>query len=111
KLGREWSGTADINLDRGEVMGLAVTQWHVPLTFAYGPPEGRGQITVPETRGQAGRGQITGNVDISWDYAAQVRGKLLLSRVDVQTFLRQTAGSAQWGGGLMPARFHIAVPV
>jgi hypothetical protein len=89
-------------------MGLAVTRWHVPLTFRFAPTESRGEITIAESRAQAGHGEITAKGSLAWQHSMRVEGKLLLSRVDLQTFLRQTAGSSHLGGGLMSARFDFA---
>ncbi len=62
KLGREWAGSADVALDVGEVMGLQVTQWRVPIVFAYAPAAGRGELTVAETTAQVGNGPASWKV-------------------------------------------------
>jgi hypothetical protein len=106
--GPEWFGEADIALRQGNVFGLNVSDWHVPLRFVYAPSQQRGEVNISQTTAQAGHGQITGNAAMSWDGVSsgtvRLQGKLLMSRVDVQTLLRQ-AGSSPLGGGLMTARF------
>jgi hypothetical protein len=105
KLGREWTGSADLEMARGQVLGLEVTQWRMPLGFRLAPGEGRGQIDVLETSAQAGRGRLTGKVSLGWDITTRLEGQLRFARVDLQTFLRQVAGPTQIGGGLMTGRF------
>jgi translocation and assembly module TamB len=108
RLGPEWTGTADLELARGEVLGIEVTQWRVPLRFSFAPSEGRGQIEVHETSAQAGRGRANGKLVLGWDYTTRAHGQLRFSRVDLQTMLRQTVGQTQVGAGTMAGRFDFS---
>ena len=108
KFGAEWAGTADFELAHGKVMGLDITQWHLPMAFRYTPTEGRGEIIVPETSAQAGRGKLTGNLDLAWNHTMRVGGRLSMAGVDLQTLLRQAVGATNLGGGLVSGRFDFS---
>lgn len=110
KLGAEWNGSVDLEMSHGKVMGLDVAEWHLPLVYRYDPADGDGdgEITVRESSAQAGRGKITGKLTLTWNSTMRVEGQVKLTRVDLQTFLRQTVGSTQLGGGLLDARFDFA---
>src|SRR5262249_8035568 len=65
-VGREWSGTGDVYLPRGRVLGAEVTEWRLPLTFSFAPGRGRGEVQVYETTAQVGRGRATGRATFGW---------------------------------------------
>jgi hypothetical protein len=109
KFGAEWTGTADLEMAHGKVVGLDITQWHLPATYRYAPAEGTGEIHIREaTSAQIGHGKLTGNLNLAWNYTMRVEGRLDMARVDLQTLLRQTVGATQVGGGLVTARFDFS---
>jgi uncharacterized protein involved in outer membrane biogenesis len=107
-LGAEWRGTIDLELARGEVFGLEVTQWRLPAEFTYAASSGLAQIDIYETSATVARGRVVGKATLSWDTSLRVEGNLRFSGVDVQTFLRQTIGPSELGGGQMTGRFEFA---
>lgn len=104
-LGSEWRGSADIELQRGRVYGLDVSQWRLPLSWSYAPAQGRGRVEVYETGAQVARGRATGRLTFAWDFTARVEGHVRFYRVDVQNLLRETTGSDRLGSGQMSGRF------
>jgi hypothetical protein len=108
RMGSEWAGSADIEMTQGQIMGLTVSAWRLPLRFRYAPAEGRGEFESADIRAQVGTGQLTGKVDLNWQDTMRISGNLILTRADMGTLLRQTAGAAGLGGGLLSARFDFA---
>jgi translocation and assembly module TamB len=107
-LGAEWRGTVDLELARGDVLGLEVTQWRLPAEWTYAPSTGRSQLDIYESSATVARGRIVGKATLFWDTSLRIEGNLRFSGVDVQTLLRQTMGSSQLGGGQMTGRFEFA---
>jgi hypothetical protein len=107
-LGATWHGTLDLELARGEVYGLAVTQWRLPARWAYAPTENRAQIDVTDSTAQAARGRINGKVSVTWDNVLSVKGNVRLERADLQTLVRPFMGSTQLGGGQATGHFDFA---
>jgi hypothetical protein len=107
-LGRTWHGTLDLELARGEVYGLAVTQWRLPARWAYAPTENRAQIDVTDSTAQAARGRINGKVSATWDNVLSVKGNVRLEGADLQTLARPFMGATQLGGGQATGRFDFA---
>lgn len=105
RLGPTLSGTADIVLSRGKVLGVEVTQWRVPLEFRFAPSTGRGEIQIHESTAQAGRGRVSGKMRLAWDFTVQTDGQLRFSRVDLPTLLRQVGGPTQLAVGSVSGRF------
>ncbi len=107
-LGTEWSGSADLELARGKVLGLEISQWRVPLTFRIAPLMGRGEVQIPETSAQASSGRLTGKMSTAWEYTTRVEGQIRFTRVDLESLLRQMMGPTQVAGGKMTGRFDFA---
>jgi hypothetical protein len=108
KLGGDWSGSADVELARGKIFGLEVTQWNLPVTWSFAPGQGRFQIDVHETEAHVARGRVKGKMHFAWEHSARVKGSLSFSNVDLREFLRSALGSTEVGGGQMTGRFDFS---
>jgi hypothetical protein len=107
-LGATWFGSADLVLDRGKVRGVEFSEWRLPVSWELSPAEGRGSATVQESSAQVARGRATGRLSLRWGYGLNVEGQVGFRGVDLQTLLRETAGSTQVGTGLMTGRFDFS---
>lgn len=107
-LGASWRGTANLELPRGEVFGLEVTQWQLPVQWQYAPGTGRAQLEVYDTSAVVARGRVLGKASLSWGASLRVEGNLRFSGVDLQTLLRQLFGPTQLGGGQITGRFDFS---
>jgi len=99
KFGREWTGSAMIDLGRGHLAGVSLAQARIPVSFRIAPTTGRGQIDILDFSSQAGQGAMKGALSATWGETTQVEGKLRFTHVDVPTLLRETGESSQLGGG------------
>src|SRR5205823_588292 len=48
-LGSTWRGTVDLEMPRGELMGMEVTQWRMPASWQYSPASNRAQLEAAES--------------------------------------------------------------
>lgn len=108
RLGREWSGSGELTMDRGKVYNVEVTQARVPFTWRYAPATGVAQLESPEFGAHVARGRATGRLSLRHDYSLGLDGQLRWTGVDVQAFLRQAFGVNQVGSGQMAGRFDFA---
>ena len=49
-MGREWHGTVDAVMAHGSVLGIEVTEWHVPIVFEAVPAPGRGHLEIRDSQ-------------------------------------------------------------
>ncbi len=104
-FGNEWRGTADLELNRGKVYGLDVSNWHLPSTWAFAPSQGRAHVEVYETTAHVTGGQARGRLSLTTDIAAQVDGFVQFNGLDLQNLLRETTGSTSLGSGTLAGKF------
>jgi uncharacterized protein involved in outer membrane biogenesis len=107
-LGESWQGTADLELSRGEVYGLEVTQWRLPLHWQYSPETRRAQIEVYETTAQVARGRAQAKLNATLDSTLRLEGQVRFSGVDLQTLVRPFVGATQVAGGQITGRFDFS---
>jgi hypothetical protein len=108
RIGATWRGTAELELTRGEVAGMEITSWRLPVEWEYSPETQRAQVDVHETSAQIARGRFTGKLNATWDYAWRVTGNIRFSGVDLQALLRPVAGTTQVVGGQATGRFDFS---
>jgi hypothetical protein len=103
-LGREWSGGGTVVLSRGKVAGVDVSEWRLPLTFAFAPSQARGQVDVPETSAQVGRGRLTGRGSFGFGAGTHLEGGLRFYGVDLRALVPPSSGLSQVGSGQASGR-------
>lgn len=108
RLGREWSGSGDLFLSRGKVMGADVADWRLPLTWNFAPAEGRGEVTCRETTARLATGRATGQATVHWGSGLRLDGQLRFFNVELRTLLRQGSESTPFGNGRVTGRFDFA---
>jgi len=108
KLGGEWHGTADLQLERGKAFGLQLSQWRVPINWSYAPSQTRGKLEIHDSAAQLARGRATAKMNLSWGDTVRVEGQIKLASAELKDILTQTVGSSEWGSGQTTARFDFA---
>ena len=106
-LGSEIAGRIEVELVRGEVAGLGVTQWRIPATFRYSPTQQQGQIDIAETTAQLASGRASGRASIGFGFATRVDAQVQLVRADMKNLLRETIGSTSLGGGYFTGKIVV----
>jgi hypothetical protein len=105
RLGREWHGSAEVVLERGQIAGVGVTAWRMPFTWAYAPREGRGEVTLRDSSAQLGTGRATAQATAQWGADLRLEGQVRFSNVDLRTVSRQLSDSGQLVSGRLTGRF------
>lgn len=99
KLGRTWQGTAEARLQGGKVLGAEVSEWRLPVTWAFAPETGRVRVKTSETSVYLGGGRATGSATLTVDGAVQLQGKMQFTNVDLGPVLGGHVDGAPLGGG------------
>jgi hypothetical protein len=99
RFGQVWSGTGEVALARGRLVGVDVAQWWLPLTWRVAPSAGRGAVTIPDSALQFARGRATARADVQWGDGARLDGHIDVVGLDLGTLSRQLSGSGQSGSG------------
>jgi hypothetical protein len=107
-LGREWSGSGDLFLGRGKVLGVDVTDWRLPLTWSFAPGERRGEIAVHETNARVASGRATGRTSLTWGSGLRLDGQIRFFNLELRSLLRQGADSTPLGSGHVTGQFDFA---
>jgi hypothetical protein len=107
-LGRTWHGSADVVLERGQVLGIGVSQWRLPITWEVVPGEGRGKATLRDSSAQVARGRATAAGSVQWGDQTNLDGQVLFRNIDLQTFLRDLGTTTQIASGATSGRLDFA---
>jgi hypothetical protein len=103
-FGREWTGGGDIVLSRGKLGGLDVSDWRLPLQFAFAPSLGNAELRTDDTSGQLAQGRVSGRASLRLGLSNRLDGHLTFSDLNVAALLRELASSSQVGSGLLTGR-------
>jgi hypothetical protein len=104
-LGAHWYGKANLELTRGEVYGMEVTNWRLPADWQYFPASGRSEVEVYETTAQVARGRMQGKLTATYDYGLRLDGNARFFGVDLQTLIRPFAGTTSIAAGQVTGQF------
>jgi hypothetical protein len=107
RLGREWSGSGDLFLSRGKVMGVEVSDLRLPLTWNFAPGDGRGQIDCPETSARLATGRATGHTTFVWGTGSRLEGQLRFSDLELSTLMHRSDSNG-FGSGRVSGRCDFA---
>jgi hypothetical protein len=98
-LGREWNGGGVINLTRGNVAGLDVKEWRLPVTFALAPSSGNVEVNIEDSSGQVAEGRVSGRAWLRLRTTNRIDGRLIFYDVNVAALLRRVSERSQIGTG------------
>ena len=107
-LGREWSGTGDAFVSRGRVYGVDVSEWRLPVDFAFAPGSGQGRLEVRESTAQVAAGRVVGRASWGWGAMNRLEGQIRFTGLQLRTLLHQLADLSQSGQGRATGRIDFA---
>jgi hypothetical protein len=87
-LGREWRASGNIALTRGKIFGAEVSEVRLPISLAYAPSQGTGELTFADNTAQLARGRVQGRATLRWGDGLRLEGGVRFFDVDVPTLLR-----------------------
>jgi hypothetical protein len=99
-LGTEWSGSADLALQRGKILGVEVVEWRVPARWSLRPSDGQGQIEIRDSTAQVGQGRASAQASAMWDHGLTMTGQVQF--VDVE--MKQALSESKFGRGRATGR-------
>jgi hypothetical protein len=94
-LGRVWTGNADVELTRGKVFGVEVSEWTVPLHYSFEPAAGTGQLDISDSTASVAQGRVNAQLRAVWTDTLRLDGSMKFTGVD----LRQALPAAHIGKG------------
>ena len=107
-VGREWTGSGEVTLTRGRVLGAEVAELRLPLTWSVVPARGRGQLDVRDATAQVALGRAAGRASFRWGAGNRLEGQLRFSDVQLRTLLRQVTDLTSFGNGQVTGRIDFA---
>lgn len=107
-VGREWSGSSEVTLSRGRVLGAEVAEWRLPLSWSVTPALGRGQIDVRDSSAQVALGRATGRTSFRWGVGNRLEGQLNFHGVQLRPLLRQMADLTTLGDSEVAGRIDFS---
>jgi hypothetical protein len=107
-LDGEWSGTAQVTLLRGRVLGVEVADWRLPIDFIFAPARAHGQARVQDTSAQVALGRVTARGELDWDAVRRLDGTVRFSGVDLAMLLRQAGDLGQAGAGKVSGKVDVS---
>jgi hypothetical protein len=107
RIGPEWNGGGGITLTRGQVFGLDVTEWRMPLQFRFAPTQGEGELMVHDSQAQIAQGRARFQSTLNWGNGLRLSGLLLFYQVDLRTLLRHSPELASYASGRVSGRVEL----
>jgi hypothetical protein len=107
-LDHEWAGSGQVTMLRGQVAGVEVIDWRLPLDFVVSPSSGAGQVEVRDTTAVVAQGRMTGRASLLFDSVNRLEGTARFTNVDLPSLLRQSTERTQVGPGKVDARIDFA---
>lgn len=107
-IGRDWDGSGGATLARGQVYGMDITEWRIPLTFSFSPSQGSGELTVRDSHARLAQGRAHFEGTLNWGNGLRLVGRLLYYQVDMRTLLRHSPGVSSYASGRVSGRIDLA---
>jgi hypothetical protein len=107
-IGREWDGSGGATLARGQIYGMEVTEWRIPLTFSFSPSQGSGELTIRDSNARIAQGRARFESTLNWGNGLRLAGRLLLYDVDLRTLLRHSPEISSYASGRVSGRVDLA---
>ena len=103
-MGVEWRGAGSVEMVRGKVMGVEVTDFRLPVDFTFVPKRGRGELSVHESHAQVGQGRAQLQASIAWGGNMRVEGSLRLFDASLRTLGGMLGDVSQYARGRVTGR-------
>jgi hypothetical protein len=107
-IGRDWDGSGGITLVRGQIYGMAITEWRIPVTFSFSPAQGSGELTVRDSHARIAQGRASFDSTLNWGTGLRLAGTLLFYQVDLRTLLRNSPSVSAYASGRVSGRVDLA---
>jgi translocation and assembly module TamB len=107
-IGRDWDGNGGITLARGQIYGMEITEWRIPLTFSFSPTQSSGELTIRDSQARLAQGRARFEGALNWGNGLRLVGLLLFYDVDLRTLLRSTPEVGSYASGRVSGRIDLA---
>jgi translocation and assembly module TamB len=97
RLGGEWSGSGQVVLPYGKLLGVTIRDARFPLGWTVVPGR-RGELRLADASAQASRGRLTARAELAWGETARLDGQAQFSAVDVGELLSHYSETKVVGG-------------
>ncbi len=108
RIGREWDGVGGASLVRGQIYGMDVPEWRLPITFRYAPSQGNGEVTVRDSHARLAQGRARFESTLNWGNGLRLTGLLVFYQVDLRTLLRNSPEVGSYASGRVSGRVDLA---
>ncbi len=108
RIGPEWEGGGGATLVRGQVYGLDVTEWRIPMQFAFSPTQGTGELMVRDSHARIAQGRARFESTLNWGNGLRLAGTLLFYQVDLRTLLRHSPEVSSYASGRVSGRIDLS---
>jgi translocation and assembly module TamB len=108
RIGREWDGVGGASFVRGQIYGMDVPEWRIPLTFRYSPSQGNGEVTVRDSHARLAQGRARFESTLNWGNGLRLNGLLVFYQVDLRTLLRNSPEVSAYASGRVSGRVDLA---
>jgi hypothetical protein len=108
RIGPEWDGGGGATLVRGQVYGLDVTEWRIPMQFSFSPTQGSGELTVRDSNARLAQGRARFESVLNWGNGLRLTGTLLFYQVDLRALLRHNPELSSYASGRASGRIDLS---
>jgi hypothetical protein len=107
RIGPEWDGSGDAALTRGQLFGMDITEWRIPMQFSFSPSQGSGELTVRDSQAQLAQGRARLGATLNWGNGLRLTGTILFYQVDLRSLLRHTPELSSYASGRVSGRIDL----
>jgi autotransporter translocation and assembly factor TamB len=108
RIGPQWSGGGGATLARGQIYGMDITEWRIPMTFSFSPSQGTGELTVRDSNARVAQGRARFESTMHWGNGLRLTGLLLFYQVNLRTLLEHSPSAAAYVSGRVSGRIDLA---
>jgi translocation and assembly module TamB len=107
-IGRDWDGSGGATLVRGQIYGMSITEWRIPMTFSFSPTQGSGELAIRDSQARLALGRARFEGTLNWGNGLRLVGLLLYYDVDLRTLLHNAPGVSSYASGRVSGRVDLA---
>ncbi|MGH7170729.1 MAG: AsmA-like C-terminal region-containing protein, partial [Gemmataceae bacterium] len=107
-IARDWDGSGGVTLVRGQIFGMDITEWRLPVTFSFAPAQGSGELTVRDSHARIAQGRARFDSTLYWGNGLRLAATLLFYQVDLRTLFRNSPEVAAYVSGRVSGRIDMA---
>ncbi len=107
-IGRDWDGSGGVTVARGQIYGMEITEWRIPLTFSFSPSQGSGELAIRDSQARLAQGRARFEGILNWGNGLRLAGLLLFYDVNLRTLLRSAPELSSYASGRVSGRVDLA---